>query len=110
MALEDGAKTARAFEGEGTGDGSREAEGRLDQAVGKARHIAADVRDAAGSLIERARAEIAEHLPAVPSDPLGSIAVLARRATAVATNLASARSWRCRAGGGRHGGSNRARA
>jgi hypothetical protein len=89
MALEDEAESARAFEGVGAGAGSRESHGRLDQAVGKVRHIAEDVRNSAGRVIERTREEIAEHLPA-PSDPLGSIAVLARRATAVATNRASA--------------------
>ena len=62
MALEDEAKgKAKEFEGKVTGDEAREAEGKLDQAVGKAKDIAEDVRDAAGNLIERARGEIAEH-------------------------------------------------
>jgi uncharacterized protein YjbJ (UPF0337 family) len=62
MALEDEVRgKAKEFEGKVTGDESLEAEGKLDQAVGKAKDIAEDVRDAAGNLIERAREEIAEH-------------------------------------------------
>jgi uncharacterized protein YjbJ (UPF0337 family) len=70
MALEDEAKgKAKEFEGKVTGDKSREAEGKVDQAVGKAKDIAEDVRDAAGNLIDRAREEIAEHRPGSSSDP-----------------------------------------
>jgi hypothetical protein len=63
------------------------ADGRLDQAVGKAKDLAEDVRDAAGHLIERAREEIAEHRSA-PSDSLGAITALARKVTVGAAHAA----------------------
>jgi uncharacterized protein YjbJ (UPF0337 family) len=44
-----------------TGDRTREAEGKLDQAKGKAKDLLEDAKDAAGNIIGRAREEIAEH-------------------------------------------------
>ena len=63
MTLADDAKGKAGGVKEAVTDEARETEGRLDQAVGKAKDIAEEVRDAAGHLIERAREEIAEHRP-----------------------------------------------
>jgi uncharacterized protein YjbJ (UPF0337 family) len=60
--------TGKAKEAEGklADDKSREAEGELDQAKGKAKDLLEDAKDAAGNLADRAREEIAEHR--APSD------------------------------------------
>lgn len=62
MGLKDEAVgTAKEAEGKVTGDKSREAEGKLDQAKGKAKDLLEDAKDAAGNVVDRAREEIAEH-------------------------------------------------
>ena len=61
MTLKDEAEgTAKEVQGKVTGDESREAEGKLEQAMGKAKDLVEDAKDAAGNLVDRARDEIAE--------------------------------------------------
>ena len=62
MGLKDeAAGKAKEAEGKLTGDQTREAEGKLDQAKGKAKDLLEDAKDAAGNVIDRASEEIAEH-------------------------------------------------
>ena len=62
MGLDDQATgNAKEAEGKLTGDQTREAEGKLDQAKGKAKDLLEDAKDGAGNLIDRGREEIAEH-------------------------------------------------
>lgn len=66
MGITDDAKgKAKEFEGKVTGDKSREAEGKLDQAKGDAKDTLEHAKDAAGNLVDRARDERdAERAPA----------------------------------------------
>jgi uncharacterized protein YjbJ (UPF0337 family) len=62
MSLEDKVTgTAKEAEGKLTGDKSREAEGKLEQAKGEAKDAFEHAKDAAGNLIDRARDEVAKH-------------------------------------------------